>query len=152
MEQLFFAGKAYLKINSLVKTPLHEFMAVERSRLWAPGKSKKQKNKNRRLEISRSPLLLAIEILQSQKTMVSRSDWWSNSTLCGWKDQFGNNSPFRTVSRCGQLLVHLHDLGFPRLSLCLSLFGRCLFKLKEALLHCRPTGIQNVLKPRFPIR
>ena len=36
MEQLFFAGKAYLKINSLVKTPLHEFMAVERSRLWAP--------------------------------------------------------------------------------------------------------------------
>ena len=37
MKQLFFAGKAYLKINSLVKTPLHEFMAVERSGLWAPG-------------------------------------------------------------------------------------------------------------------
>ena len=36
MEQLFFAGKAYLKINSLVKMPLHEFMAVERSGLWAP--------------------------------------------------------------------------------------------------------------------
>ena len=36
MEQLFFAGKAYLKINSLVKTPLREFMAVERSGLWAP--------------------------------------------------------------------------------------------------------------------
>ena len=36
MEQLFSAGKAYLKINSLVKTPLHEFMAVERSQLWAP--------------------------------------------------------------------------------------------------------------------
>ena len=33
----YFAGKAYLKINSLVKTPLHEFMAVERSGLWAPG-------------------------------------------------------------------------------------------------------------------
>ena len=32
----FFAGKAYLKINSLVKTPLHELMAVERSGLWAP--------------------------------------------------------------------------------------------------------------------
>ena len=31
MEQLFFAGKAYLKIHSLVKTPLHEFMAVGRS-------------------------------------------------------------------------------------------------------------------------
>ena len=30
MEQLFFAGKASLKINSLVKKPLHEFMAVER--------------------------------------------------------------------------------------------------------------------------
>ena len=40
MEQLFFAGKAYLKINSLVKTPLHEFMAVERSGLWAPEKNK----------------------------------------------------------------------------------------------------------------
>ena len=37
MEQLFLAGKAYLKINSLVKTPLHEFMAVERSGLWAPA-------------------------------------------------------------------------------------------------------------------
>ena len=36
MEELFSAGKAYLKINSLVKTPLHEFMAVERSGLWAP--------------------------------------------------------------------------------------------------------------------
>ena len=36
MEQLFFAGKAYLKINSLVKTPLHEFMVVECSGLWAP--------------------------------------------------------------------------------------------------------------------
>ena len=34
-QQSFFAGKAYLKINSLVKTPLHEFMAVERSGLWA---------------------------------------------------------------------------------------------------------------------
>ena len=37
MEQLFFVGKAYLKINSLVKMPLHEFMAVERSGLWAPA-------------------------------------------------------------------------------------------------------------------
>ena len=36
MAQLFFAGKAYLKIDSLVKTPLHEFIAVERSGLWAP--------------------------------------------------------------------------------------------------------------------
>ena len=44
MEQLFFAGKAYLKINSLVKTPLHEFMAVERSGLWAPDDSEPQKN------------------------------------------------------------------------------------------------------------
>ena len=37
MEQSFSAVKAYLKINSLVKTPLHEFMAVERSGLWAPA-------------------------------------------------------------------------------------------------------------------
>ena len=41
MEQLFFAGKAYLKLNSLVETPLHEFMAVERSGLWAPGLKEK---------------------------------------------------------------------------------------------------------------
>ena len=46
MEQLFFAGKAYLKINSLVKTLLHEFMAVERSGLWAPwAPDKLQKTK-----------------------------------------------------------------------------------------------------------
>ena len=37
MEQLFFVGKAYLKINSLAKTPLHEFRVVEGSGLWAPG-------------------------------------------------------------------------------------------------------------------
>ena len=43
MEQLFTAGKAYLKINSLVKTPLQEFMAVERSGLWAPGLQKLSK-------------------------------------------------------------------------------------------------------------
>ena len=35
-QQSFFAGKTYLKIDSLVKTPLHEFMAVARSGLWAP--------------------------------------------------------------------------------------------------------------------
>ena len=34
--QSFFAGKAYLKIDSLVKTPLHKFMAAARSGLWAP--------------------------------------------------------------------------------------------------------------------
>ena len=37
MEQLFSAGKTYLKINSLVKTPLHEVLAIERSGLWAPA-------------------------------------------------------------------------------------------------------------------
>jgi len=30
-ETVIFAGKAYLKINLLVKTLLHEFMAVGRS-------------------------------------------------------------------------------------------------------------------------
>ena len=35
-QQSIFAGKPYLKINSLVKTPLPELMAVERSGLWAP--------------------------------------------------------------------------------------------------------------------
>ena len=37
MTTVIFAGKAYLKIDSLVKTLLHEFMAVARSGLWAPG-------------------------------------------------------------------------------------------------------------------
>ena len=54
--------------------------------------------------------LYSIDILQSRKTMVSRTDWWFlNSTLCGWKDQFRNDSPFLTVSRCGHLLVCLPD-------------------------------------------
>ena len=44
MEQLFSAGKAYLKINSLVKTPLHKYMAVERSGLWAPDHTRSQKH------------------------------------------------------------------------------------------------------------
>ena len=40
-QQLFFARKPYLKINSLVKTLLHEFMAAARSGLWAPADSRK---------------------------------------------------------------------------------------------------------------
>ena len=35
-QQSFFVGKAYLKINSLVKTPLHEITAVACSGLWVP--------------------------------------------------------------------------------------------------------------------
>ena len=43
---------------------------------------------------------------------VSCSDWWfSDRALCGWKDQFGNDSSFHTVSRCGQLLVYFPDFG-----------------------------------------
>ena len=41
----FFAEKAYLKINSLVKTPLPEFMLVARSGLWAPGATKSHERK-----------------------------------------------------------------------------------------------------------
>lgn len=45
-----------------------------------------------------------VGILQSGKTMVSRFDlWFSNIALRGWKDQFGNDSLFRTLSRCGQI-------------------------------------------------
>ena len=50
-----FAGKAYLKIDLLVKTPLHRrSMEVRRSGLWAPDLNKinpyrnKQTNKNKR--------------------------------------------------------------------------------------------------------
>ena len=51
-------------------------------------------------------IITYIGILQSRKTMVSRSDWlFSNSVVCGWKVQFVNDSPFRTVSKCGQLLI-----------------------------------------------
>ena len=52
MEQLFFAGRAYLKINSLVETPLHKFMAVERSGLWAPASKYFCKFYNLNLEIN----------------------------------------------------------------------------------------------------
>ena len=37
-QQSFFAGKAYLKNKLTCKTPLHEFIAVARSGLWAPGR------------------------------------------------------------------------------------------------------------------
>ena len=36
-QKSFFAGKAYLKTDSLVKTPLHKFMAAAHSGLWAPA-------------------------------------------------------------------------------------------------------------------
>ena len=41
---------------------------------------------------------------------MSRSDWlFSNSALCGVKDQLGNDSPSRTVSRCGQGLADVQQ-------------------------------------------
>ena len=44
----------------------------------------------------------------SKDCVASRCDWWfSNSALRGWKDSFGNGSPFRTMSGCGSLLVLL---------------------------------------------
>ena len=57
-----------------------------------------------------------------------------------------------TVSRFDQLLAYLLDFGpYSFVSLCLSLFGRCLFKLRETFLHM-PASKVSVLKPRFPIR
>ena len=56
-----------------------------------------------------------------------------------------------TVSRFDQLLAISLISDLTRLSLCLSLFGRCLFKLRETLLHM-PASKVSVLKPRFPIR
>ena len=51
-------------------------------------------------------------ILQSRKTIVLCSDrLFSNSVVCGWKVQFVNDSPFRTVSKCGQLLIYLPGFG-----------------------------------------
>ena len=69
-------------------------------------------------------IITYIGILQSRKTMVSRSDWlFSNSVVCGWKVQFVNDSPFRTVSKCGQLLIYLPGFGpssfvYPVVSAC----------------------------------
>lgn len=59
--------------------------------------------------------------------------------MCGWKDQFGNDSPFHTVSRLvGCWSISLISGLCPCLSLCLRLFSKCLFKLGKALLHCLP--------------
>ena len=81
-----------------------------------------------------------ISILQSRKTMVSCSDWWFlNSALCGWKDHSGMPVPSFTqwadLVSCWSISL---NSGLPRLSLCVSLFGKCLFGLREALLHCLP--------------
>ena len=73
--------------------------------------------------------------------MVFRSDWWfSNSALCGWKDQFGNDvtvpsTQWADVVSCWSISL---VSGLPRVSLCFSLFGKCIFKLGKALLHCLP--------------
>ena len=84
--------------------------------------------------------------------MGSRSDWWfSNSVLFGWKDQFGNDSPFRTVSRCGQLLVYLLDFG-PSSFVFLSQPVRQVYLQTQRGLLALPASKQNVLRPRFPIR
>ena len=73
--------------------------------------------------------------------MVFPSDWWfSNSALCGWKDQFGNDvtvpsTQWADVVSCWSISL---VSGLPRVSLCFSLFGKCIFKLGKALLHCLP--------------
>ena len=52
-------------------------------------------------------LIVHAKIHKIHKTMVSHSDLrFSNIALRDWKDQFVNG-PFRTLSRCGQLLVYL---------------------------------------------
>ena len=84
--------------------------------------------------------------------MVSPSDWWfSNNALCGWKVQFGNDSPFRTVSRCGQLLVYRPDFG-PSSFVSLSQPVRQVSLQTQRGLAALPASKLNVLKPRFPIR
>ena len=83
-----------------------------------------------------------IGILQSRKTLVSRSDWWFlNSALCGWKDHSG----MTVLSSVWVDLVSFWSIslnsGLHRLSLCLSPFGKCLFRLGEALLQCLPPSL-----------
>ena len=57
-----FAGKAYLKINLLVKTPLHRHsMEVRRSGLWAPAKIKIHNSKiSANLDLSHSSVFNVI--------------------------------------------------------------------------------------------
>ena len=84
--------------------------------------------------------------------MVLRSDWWfSNSALCGWKDQFGNNSPLHAVSRCGQLLVYLPGFG-PSSFVSLSQLVRQVYFQTRKGLAALPASKLHALKPRFPIR
>ena len=82
--------------------------------------------------------------------MVSHSDWkLSNSALCGWKDQFGNDSPFCTVSRCGQLLTYLVDFG-PSSSVSLSQHVLQVSLQTQGGLAALLASKLNDLKPRFP--
>ena len=58
----------------------------------------------------------------------------------GWKDQFGNDvtvpsTQWADVVSCWSISL---VSGLPRVSLCFSLFGKCIFKLGKALLHCLP--------------
>ena len=70
MEQLFSAGKAYLKINSLVKTPLHEFMAVESSGLWAPDSVHVRRNLPNLLLFLLLLLLMMMMIMTTSMIMI----------------------------------------------------------------------------------
>ena len=82
--------------------------------------------------------------------MSSSDCWFLNSALCGWKDQFGNYSPFRIMSRC-QLLDYFSDFGS-------SSFGSLSQPVQQVSLQTRRrlalllTFRLNVLKPRCPIR
>ena len=85
--------------------------------------------------------------------MVSCSDWWfSDRALCGWKDQFGNDSSFHSVSRCGQLLVYLPDFGpSPSFVFLFQPVRQSIFWNLERPKAALPASKLNVLKPMFPI-
>ena len=70
-QQSFFAGKAYLKINSLVKTPLHEFIAAARSEILKVCARKEKLRRRRRSKFKGSGCVLHQKMFKFRVSEIS---------------------------------------------------------------------------------
>ena len=70
-QQSFFAGKAYLKINSLVKTPLHEFIAAARSEILKVCTREEKLRRRRRSKFKGSGCVLHQKMFKFRVSEIS---------------------------------------------------------------------------------
>ena len=70
-QQSFFAGKAYLKINSLVKTPLHEFIAAARSEILKVCAREEKLRRRRRSKFKGSGCVLHQKMFKFRVSEIS---------------------------------------------------------------------------------